>query len=148
MSMAILAIQKQRMGYLKASKTFGVPKTILIRLCKQKDKPLQEVTNLKLGRKATFPDKFETELVKYLLKMKMAAGFGLTRRDIMKLAYQLVEKNKLKHSFSSEKQFARKTWLRLFLKRHPEVSFRYPTDTSIARLKDFNKKNVDFFLRY
>jgi len=146
MSMAIPVVQEQRMDYLKASKTFGVPKTTLIRLCKQKDKPLQEVTNLKLGRKATFPDKFETDWVEYLLEME-AAGFGLTRRneDIMKLAYQLAEKNKLEHSFSSEKQFAGKTWLRLFLKRHPEVSFRRPTDTSIARLKGFNKKDVDYF---
>lgn len=122
------------MGYLKASKTFGVPKTTLIRLCQQKNRPLEEVTNLKLGRKATFPDKFETDLVEYVLAME-ASGFGLTRRDIMKLAYQLAETNKLKHNFSSDKQSAGKRWLRLFLQRHPEVSFRQPTGTSIARMK-------------
>lgn len=144
MTMAILAIKEQRMGYLKASKTFGVPKTTLIRLCQQKNKPLEEVTNLKLGRKAIFPDKFETDLVEYVLAME-ASGFGLTRRDIMKLAYQLAEKNKLKHNFSNHKQSAGKTWLRLFLQRHPEVSFRQPTGTSIARMKGFNKEDVDNF---
>lgn len=144
MTMAILAIKEQRMAYLKASKTFGVPKTTLIRLCQQKNRPLEEVTNLKLGRKATFPDKFETDLVEYVLAME-ASGFGLTRRDIMKLAYQLAETNKLKHNFSRDKQSAGKTWLRLFLQRHPEVSFRQPTGTSIDRVKGFNKEDVDNF---
>lgn len=67
--MAILAIQEHRMDYLKVFKRFGVPKKSLIRLCKQKDKPIQKVTNLKLGRL-------------FLLEME-AAGFYFTRCDII-----------------------------------------------------------------
>lgn len=136
--------KRKKMGYLKASKTFGVPKTTLIRLYQQKNKPLDEVTNLKLGRKAIFNERFETDLVDFILAME-ASGFGLTRRDVMKIAYQLAEKNKLQHNFSHEKHSAGKTWLRLFLQRHPEVSFRRPTGTSLARLRGFNREDVNQF---
>lgn len=74
-----------------------------------------------------------------------ASGFGLTRKDMNCLAYQLAEKNNLSHNFSKERQSAGKTWLRLFLRRHPELSFRQPTGTSIARIKGFNKENVSQF---
>lgn len=56
------------MGFLKASKTFGVPKTTLIRLSQKKiNIPLEEVTNFKLGRKATLPAKLEDDLAEYVL---------------------------------------------------------------------------------
>lgn len=132
------------MGYLKASKTYGVPKTTLIRLCQKKDMPLQEITNMKLGRKATLPTELENDLADYVLRME-EAGFGLNRRDIMSLAFQLAQKNNLTHNFPQDKQSAGKTWLRLFLKRHPNLSFRQPTGTSIARLKGFNKEKVNRF---
>ncbi|XP_023011872.2 uncharacterized protein [Leptinotarsa decemlineata] len=146
MAQAILAIQEKKMGFLKASKTFGVPKTTLIRLSQKSNMPLKEVINIKLGRKATLPPELETDLADYVLHME-ESGFGLTRRDIKLLAYQLAEKNNLTHKFSKENQLAGKTWLRLFLKRHPELSFRRPTGTSIARLKGFNKENVDEFFK-
>lgn len=146
MTMAILAVREKKMGYLKAAKTFGVPKTTLIRLSQESKTPLKEVTNLKLGRKATLPPVLENELAEYALKME-ASAFGLTRSDLKTLAYQLAEKNKLDHNFSKDKQSAGKTWLRLFLKRHPDLSYRRPTGTSIARLKGFNRENVDEFFK-
>lgn len=69
------------MGFLKAAKTFGVPKTTLIRLS-QNNAPLNEITNLKLGRKATLPKVLEADLTKYILQMEQS-GFGLTRCDII-----------------------------------------------------------------
>lgn len=65
MTMAILAVREKKMGYLKASKTYGVPKTTQIRLAQQSKKPLQEVTNMKLGRKVTLPPVLENDLVDY-----------------------------------------------------------------------------------
>lgn len=145
MANAIIAIRDKQMGFFKASKTYGVPKTTLIRLSKMEDQSLSDVTNHKLGRKSTLPSELETELCDYILEIEKS-GFGLTRSDIRSLAYQLAEKNNLKHTFSQDNESAGRSWLRLFLKRHPNLSFRRPTGTSIARMKGFNKQNVnDFF---
>ncbi|VVC87816.1 unnamed protein product [Leptidea sinapis] len=47
---------------------------------------VQEITNMKLRRKATLPTQLENDLAEYVLRMGEA---GLTRRDIMSLAFQL-----------------------------------------------------------
>lgn len=93
------------MGFSKASKTYGVPKTTLIRLSKIEDQPLSDVMNQKLGRKSTLPSELEAELCDYILEIEKC-GFGLTRRDIRSLVYQLAEKNNLKHSFSLDNESA------------------------------------------
>lgn len=144
MANAIKAIRDKQMGFLKASKTYGVPKTTLIRLSKMEDQSLSDVTNHKLGRKSTLPSELEAELCDYILEMEKS-GFGLTRRDIRSLAYQLAEKNNIKHTFSQDNESAGRSWLKLFLKRHSKLSFRRPTGTSIARMKGFNKENVKEF---
>ncbi|XP_044733227.1 uncharacterized protein LOC123295831 [Chrysoperla carnea] len=144
MANAIKAIREKQMGFLKASKTYGVPKTTLIRLSKIEDKSISDITNQTLGRKSTLPSQLEDELADYILEMEKS-GFGLTRRAIRSLAYQLAEKNNIKHSFSQDNESAGRSWLRLFLKRHPNLSFRRPTGTSIARMKGFNKENVNAF---
>lgn len=144
MADAIKAVRENTMGFLKASKKYCVPKTTLIRLSKVEDRSLSDITNCKLGRKSTLPNELEDELADYILEMEKS-GFGLTRRDIRSLAYQLAEKNNIEHSFSQDNESAGRTWLRLFLKRHPNLSFRRPTGTSIARMKGFNRENVNVF---
>lgn len=72
LSMAIQVEQKQRMGYFKGSKHL---------VCQKRFR------HFFFKKKKTF------DLVKYMLEME-ATGFGLTQRDIMKLSYQLTEKNK------------------------------------------------------
>lgn len=82
-----------------------------------------------------------------MLKIE-ASGPGLTRKDVQHLAYQLAKKNNLTHNFSKERLINKsggKTWLQLFLTRLPELSFRQPTGTSIARIKGFNNENVSQF---
>lgn len=111
MANAIKAIRDKQMGFLKASKTYGVPKTTLIRLSKMEDQSLSDVTNHKLGRKSTLPSELEAELCDYILEIEKS-GFGLTRSDIRSLAYQLAEKNNLKHTFSQDNESAGRSWLR------------------------------------
>lgn len=68
-----------------------------------------------VGRKSTLPNELEDELTKYISKMGKS-GFGLTRRNIRYLAYQLAKiKNNIGHSFSEDKESAGSTLLRLFL---------------------------------
>lgn len=88
---SIKAVREKKMGFLKASKTYCVPKTTLIRLLKIKHKSLSDVTNHKLGRKSTLPSELENELADYILEIEKS-GFGLTLRDIRSLAYQLAQK--------------------------------------------------------
>lgn len=144
MKEAIAAIKEKRMGYLKASKLFNVPKTTLRRLLGKTDQPLEEAVSSKLGRKPILLPELEGHLVEYILTME-AKYFGLTRNDIRSLAFQLAVKNNISHPFSLLKQTAGRDWLRLFLRRHPSLSFRQPTGTSMARVKGFTRENVDYF---
>lgn len=63
--------------------------------------------NIKLGKKATLSTDLESELVNFILEMEKF-GFGLTKQDIISLAYQLAIRNNLKHIFSQEKKLQEK----------------------------------------
>ncbi|XP_055903963.1 tigger transposable element-derived protein 6-like [Eupeodes corollae] len=144
---AISAYKDKKMGFLKASKEFNVPKTTLRRLVAEDNKPLDKVVSAKLGRKPIFPLELEESLVDYTLQME-GKLFGLTRNDIKSLAFQLALKNNIPNPFSLVNEVAGRSWLRLFLKRHPLLSFRQPTGTSFARASGFSKENVDIFFNH
>jgi hypothetical protein len=65
-------------------------------------------------------------------------------KDLQQMAFKLAIRKNLPHQFSTEKAAGRK-WLRLFFKRHPEQSMRRPRPLSIARIRDFTRKNVETF---
>ncbi|KAK7099863.1 hypothetical protein V1264_022909 [Littorina saxatilis] len=75
--------------------------------------------------------------------MRERRFFGLTRNDLMKMAYQIAEMNRINHSFNKEKKTAGKDWYRLFKRRHPEISLRQPEATSFARAEGFNREAVN-----
>ncbi|XP_017473048.1 PREDICTED: uncharacterized protein LOC108364016 [Rhagoletis zephyria] len=141
---AISAVKTKQMGFLKASKEYNVPKTTLRRLVADEGRPVEEVVAAKLGRKPIFPPELEDSLAEYILLME-AKLFGLTQNDIRSLAFQLAVKNSLPNSFSVIKETAGRDWLRLFLRRHPSLSFRQPTSTSVARARGFSKENEAVF---
>lgn len=65
MKKAVTAIRSKQMGYLKACKTFKVPRATLFRLCKK-----NVACKTKLGRKPVLPDLIEKELVQHCLDME------------------------------------------------------------------------------
>jgi len=69
--------------------------------------------------------------------------YGLTRKDLRRMALQLAIKNNIKHPFNDI--MAGKKWLFSFLKRHPKLSIRKPEKTSFARKEGFNKASVKKF---
>lgn len=144
MRKAIVDVRSKKMGSLKASKFYKVPRTTLRRLAAKVDLSAEVATCSKLGRKPTLPGELEKQLVQYVLAME-AKLFGLVRKDVMSLAYQLAIKNNIAHTFSIKNKSAGKDWLKSFLERHPELSFRRPTGTSFARAKGFNKESVNHF---
>lgn len=71
--------------------------------------------------------------------------FGLTRSDVMRMAYRLAQVYKKDNKFNITSERAGWKWLRYFLRRHPELSPRTPQPLSAARMKGFTKENVDRF---
>lgn len=97
----------------------------------------------KLGRYSkTFSNEMELELCSYIKKVDNMF-YGLTTQKIREIAFDFAEKNGLEHRFNKEKKMAGTEWLRLFMKRHPDLSLRSPTSTSVARAIGFNKPQCD-----
>ena len=85
----------------------------------------------KLGRQEVLPVHVEEELVKHLVAMENMF-FGVTRKGLMKLAYEVAAKNDVPHGFNRVSKMAGKTWYRKFMLRHPEISLRQPEATSVV----------------
>ncbi len=58
-----------------------------------------EVKDVKLGRKLSLPSAVEKKLVDYCVEMERRF-FGLTKRDVYILAFQIAEANYLKTPFN------------------------------------------------
>ncbi|KAG8236499.1 hypothetical protein J437_LFUL013336 [Ladona fulva] len=82
MELAVEAVLSSKMGFLKASKQFNVPKS-----------------------------KQEEELVSYLKTMESRL-FGLTMKYLRSLAYELAEKNGLTYRFNKETCLAGQDWIK------------------------------------
>jgi hypothetical protein len=52
--------------------------------------------------------------------------FGLTKKYVKRMAFQLAVKNHSRHPFFAEEGKAGKKWLRHFLGRNPTLSLRKP----------------------
>ncbi|CAH2107507.1 unnamed protein product [Euphydryas editha] len=71
--------------------------------------------------------------------------FGLTIKDVRRLAFDVAESNKIDNRFNKERKMAGKTSFNSFKKRHPELSVRQPERTSLNRVRGFNRDNVNGF---
>ncbi|XP_046679538.1 uncharacterized protein LOC124366957 isoform X2 [Homalodisca vitripennis] len=115
---AIQAVKENAMSFRRAAKVFSVPRTTLCRLARLGLPPEDAVRN-KMGRKPVIPDELEKELVHHLLEMQSKLN-GLKREDICRLAFQLCEKNGIKHPFRSD-GVAGPTWFDYFINRHKNI---------------------------
>lgn len=145
MERAITEVRSGSMGYKKAATAFNVPRTTLFRLSSKKDQTPAQASISNLGRRPVFSPELEKRLVDYIIIMEKKF-YGLTRRDIKRLAYQLAVVNDLPNPFSKQNETAGRKWLDLFIKRHKDViTVRKPTGTSFNRAKGFNKETVAAF---
>ncbi|XP_030762937.1 uncharacterized protein LOC115887611 [Sitophilus oryzae] len=130
------------MGWLQASNTLKVPKSTLSRRVENKNKVLQgSKVGYLGGSMPVFSKDIEGQLVDHIKTLEVRF-FGLSSRDLRKLAYQLATKLKLKHKFNQETKMAGWDWLQGFLKRNPSISVRTPEATSLARAQAFNKVQI------
>ena len=146
MHAAVIAVQNGEMGYLKASKQFGVPKSTLIRHVKRQTVSAEaEPVPVRLGRyRPVFTDEQEQVLKAHILAMEQRF-FGMTTTDVRYLAYHMAERNNIDHNFNKETELAGKDWLVGFQQRHPDLTLRVPEATSAARARAFNRANVSRF---
>jgi hypothetical protein len=142
---AIEACMSGEIGYLKAQTTFGVPRGTLHRFIKlKKSNPnldFDDLLGIKLGRKPVFSLQLEKELTSYCLEMERRF-FGLTKSDVLRIAYQLAESYGVSAPFNKESKTAGRKWFNNFLRRNPDISLRTPEATSIGTVKGFNRKSV------
>ncbi|XP_063232742.1 uncharacterized protein LOC134536762 [Bacillus rossius redtenbacheri] len=144
---AVKAVRAGEMGYLRASKSYGVPKGTLEKYVKNQSKTPEQLLEMSSGRKPVLPYELEKLLVKYCMEME-ERYFGLTIADVKRMAFELAIRNGLSHPFNPKKESAGKKWFKLFLKRHPELSLRTPQGVSAARVRSFNAENVNAFFDF
>jgi hypothetical protein len=126
------------MGLLKASKTFNVPRPTIKDYAKSNGRNTVEAL---IGRKPVLPTEVEEGLVRYCLVMEHKY-YGLCAKDAKRMAYSLAKRNGARHPFSREKEIAGRKWLKLFLRRHRNLSFRKLQRVSAAKINGFTQENV------
>ena len=119
---------------------YNIPKATLKRYLGNKNKYANGNKKYS-GRPTALPAALEAVLVEHCLELE-ATMIGLTRQDLMQLAYQLASINKLEHSFNPEKNPASKHWFYDFMKRHPQLALQQSEATSTARANGFNRTSV------
>ncbi|KAJ4436930.1 hypothetical protein ANN_17062, partial [Periplaneta americana] len=138
LQLALVAIS-EGVGVNEAARRYNIPSATLKRYNKRKDAKIRQP-----GHPLDLPQEVENDLVTHLLQLEKMF-YGLTRRSVMKLAYEIAEKNKLATWFNRETKSAGKEWFSGFMKRHPELSLRQPEATSLARASGFNRVVVGKF---
>lgn len=140
---ALEAYRRGDFGLNECSRQFGIPKATLKRHLENKNKRAND--NIKrMGTFAVFSEDIERELVQHILALE-GNMFGMTIRDVRKLAFEIAVRNNIKNNFNQEKRMAGKKWYYKFMSRHKELSLRQPESTSLARAKGFNQARVDAF---
>lgn len=99
---------------------------------------------MSLGRyKKALTDGMERELAQHCRDFD-GRFYGLTRKHIMKVAFEYAEINNVSERFNLENKMAGKDWLKGFCSRNT-LSLRTPEQCSMARAIGFNKVQVGRF---
>lgn len=142
--LAVNAVRQENIGVNKAAQRYGVPQTTLKRYLKnQKEGP---IVTKRSGRRPVFTEEMEKELVAHILKFE-ERFFGLTIKNVRKLAFDIAKMYGIPHCFNVENGLAGKKWFYKFMKRNSKLSLRQPEATSLARMRGFSKERVDAFFK-
>lgn len=145
MKWAIRKVLSRKMTCREAAVKYAVPKSTLFDRLKIMKSGGECTLKPKLGRfDNTFSKEYENALADHVIDLSNRC-MPLTRKEFLKLAYQLGESLNLNHRFNKEKKSAGKHFYYDFLKRHPELSLRIPESTSLLRAVGFNKTQVEKF---
>jgi len=76
-----------------------------------------------MGRKQVFPCEGENDLAEHCLLMERKY-LGLTKADVVCLAYQLAVRNGIKKQFYTRNEKTARKWMKNFLRHHQEISVK------------------------
>lgn len=138
-----MAYENKELSLNKISETYSIPKPTILRHIKKKNKIAVD-SKIQKGRPVIFDVETESELAEHILYLETHM-FGLTVSDIRRLAFQIAEIHNIQNNFNKEKCMAGKAWFYKFMKKHPQLSVRQPENTSLNRIKGFNRENVFHF---
>ncbi|CAH1969034.1 unnamed protein product [Acanthoscelides obtectus] len=141
MKKPVEAIRDKKMGWLLASKIFGVQQATHRTHLLGTNKTLESNSKALGCWKATFLSDVESQLVPHI-KFLDSRLFGLTRASVQELAVHMAEKNGFAHIFNIQKQKGRQDWLNGPLRRNKHISLRKPEATSAARAQAINRPQV------
>lgn len=129
---AMEAVQKKLLSERAAAKQYDIPRRTL------KNHLKSGIVNRKLGRNTVIKKEQEDELASRIKRLAKV-GVPMTPAAIRGQAYIFCEKNNIQHNFSSRSRRAGKDWLKLFLKRHPDISKRKAQILNPGRAQKLNK---------
>ncbi|XP_077527244.1 uncharacterized protein LOC144138711 [Haemaphysalis longicornis] len=137
----LLAMDMVRSGAMTtraASIQFGVPRGTL------RDRLRKNVTSGQrphLGRKYALGSDFERELRDFVVELQRNS-LSVDTVTLRKLAFDIAEKNGLKHPFSAKAKRAGKDWCQGFLRRHPELNLRRPDSVTMAKMMGLSEAKM------
>ena len=94
------------------------------------------------GPHTVLSEEEELRMVEYIINMA-DMGFGLTREDVMQLAYTIAEKTERQHPFKDG--LAGRSWFEVFRARHRRLTFRIVQPLSYCRALCSNPDTIDDF---
>ena len=137
----VLQSVKDGVPLIKVSRETCIPARTLHR---HRDGKVNKPGEVSLGRHNSVFSAEEAQLVEHIMLMERAL-FGLTTIDVRKLAFEMAERMKIRHPFNKHSKLAGSDWLRGFLSRHPCLSIREPTGTSLNRAIGFDWTSFNKF---
>ena len=141
LAMALEAIN-QGMPLIRVSKEMGIPARTLRR---HRDQRTTMPGVLKLGRHTTtLSVTLERQLHDHIQHMEKSL-YGLTPRDVRRLAFDVAEAAGVNHKFCKASKMAGKDWLAGYFSRNPDLSIRTPQGTNLSRAVAFNRPKVQQF---
>lgn len=147
---AVTAPPETRLSIRGACKVFNVKNATLLRHLKAfKDLGAEKFEyKANYAVKKIFTDEEETKLVIYM-KTVAEMNYGLSKKRVRELAYKFAVANKKNYPSSwDEHELAGEEWMRLFLKRHSDVSglvIKKPEKASLPCAININKTHVGKF---
>lgn len=137
MENAIKAFRQGR-SLRHAAELFKVPRTCLTRRLNNND------SLKKRGGQSVFTPEQERALADRIVRL-CDIGFGMTREDVLRAAFDFAEQSKIKNNFNQTKRAAGKDWFLGFIERNP-LSLRKPQGLSRPRAEGLNPVDVqDYF---
>jgi len=141
---AIEAMRNKEMSSYKVSGVFNIPQTTPERYVKDRQKTSSETVKTKLGRRQVLPCEAENDLAEHCLLMERKI-FGLTMAEVMRLAYQLAVRNRIKNQFCKRNEKNGRKWLKNSLRRHSQISVTTPEGLSLSKAKGYTPESVAQF---